>query len=116
LIGDCALSGSGNVVPSSERTLLKADFSATGDARGVFAVVAAPDQGGCFWASGDRNDSTEEMRDFAGIPFRGGPGIFIGQITVGIPIPEPSGLRLLLAGIASLSIGCRVCRSHRRQR
>ncbi len=112
LLGDWALFGFGNEVPSSEKALLKVDFSASEDTEGVFAIAAVPGDGadGSFWASFDTNDSTSMTRGFDGIPVDGVDPVVIGHITI-VPVPEPHGFLLLLAVAATWGFGCRVGRN-----
>ena len=114
LLGDYALSGYGNVVPPSGKTLLKVDFSAPEDAEGDFAIAAVPGDSegtdGSFWVSFDFNDSAVPVRGFGGVPIDSADPVVIGHVTV-VPVPEPHGFLLLLTVAVTWGFGCRVGRN-----
>lgn len=83
----------GVLVPASITGLLETDFVVSPDARGVFQIAVVPDEfQGASWFSSDF-----AARDFANVPFGGGP-VVIGSVTV---VPEPSGLALAVLGVGT---------------
>jgi hypothetical protein len=99
LLGDYALSVVGGTVPSSEKMLLKADFTASKDARGLFAVMVVPGEENTFWASFDTTDCPTMIRGFGNVPLEG-DSVVIGWVAVNMLVPEPLGISLLLAAFA----------------
>ncbi len=86
----------GLIVPVSGTALLETDFVATPGTQGLFQLAVVPDEfQGASWFSSDF-----AARDFANVPFGGGP-VIIGTVTV---VPEPTSLVLILCGVGIGSV------------
>jgi hypothetical protein len=97
VISDSDSQFAGIVVPSTGAALLETDFVASPGTQGVFQIAVVPDQfQGASWFSSDFT-----ARDFANVPFGGGP-VVIGTVTV---VPEPTALLLTLIGTSVAGVG-----------
>ncbi|HEY4233762.1 MAG TPA: hypothetical protein VGM76_10065 [Lacipirellulaceae bacterium] len=91
VISDSDSEFTGVIVPTSGMALLQTDFVASPGTQGVFQIAVVPDEfQGANWFSSDFT-----ARDFANVPFGGGP-VVIGTVTV---VPEPDMILLSMIGI-----------------